>query len=483
MKRMISWSLLTLLLGIFFFYSCTTKDDVPQVDENLSEVTFEFDAQKVFDSKATEFTKDYYTCVGDLTGKLEVLIDLNGKTKLPDPIAVELLPNGKLKTAPQFLLSGDYTVNSVIVTLGGVPIYAGVMPGANFATFIPNTNELMTNKTFTVTNYTKPTINLWVLCAKGENATNFGMPKFELNMVDVTCFDLFFNVCDENGEHQVGEGTIEVYSADGQTKYFTDEFGEGNIGTICFPDYRDISDNDAEKYMIKVTVDNTKSGKQVYTNVVSVNQLKNFKNEGHWNPAMNAIHVVICGTSWCIFCPPVTECAPLGVNGTETFDNYADVDALKNSWPWDIKKDKDIVVDLKSGILPDKYIYVSGEHQGDITWESPFFSYTTGDFVSLQAAVKKISGTDGAGNTGGESFDAWLHVNLIDANNKEITNPEWKVKMQSNTAFTYADYTDIFKDMNIKSGCYKLQIRFDIQSGSKEKFEFKMDNVNVGKPS
>lgn len=300
-----------LLMGTFMFYSCSSKDDGPAIEDNTSLVSFEFDANTlVSNTKAisgSETPDPTTTLCVDGSIPLTVLIKLKGPSGdlvLPE-LSVKSF-NGILKTDPYELPSGDYTVMSVTVFNTSNPsqvIYSGVLDGAPFAKFVPD-GYLMEKQSFKLLKYTKPTVKLYVLCARNYTATDFGMPKFELNRIEVTCFDIFFNVCDDKQEHFVGAGTIGVYNEQGTTLLYSDVFnggtlvnGEqtaGNIATVCFADNMEIRDNTTEKFKIKV-VFNAPFAAYNFEQVISVDNLLKFKTWKNFDTSMNAVHVVLCG--------------------------------------------------------------------------------------------------------------------------------------------------------------------------------------------
>lgn len=501
-------SLLVLFLGAFLYTGCSTNDQ-PDNTAETNTVTFQFDAKKVFDTKALTAIEGYQQCMGNINlSTLAVDISLTGpENKVLTNVPVKLFGQD-LKTDPIELKSGEYTVTNVVVYSGSTPIYAGVIddkdpatPLPLFASFIP-TQELMGNKKFTLQNYTKPTITLFVLCAQKEPATNFGMPKFELNRIEVTCFDIFVNVCDRYGEHVVGEGTVYLMphntTSNGSMPDFSkalykDSFNggtivngqpttAGDIATLCFPNNMELADN-TEVYDLVFHITNALD-QQIFTQTVTVENLLKFRESDLWDETMNAIHVEYCGgVPFCIIpnddCGGNTAvCDPFmpGTSNKEDFQVYADKDALQAAWPWEIKN-----VNLISMIniqgTSDKYVYVKGYQQGEITWKSKDpFKFTKGDKILIDAAIRKLNSDDTPSNPGGASFDAWLKVNLVDENGKKV-GTEWKQKMQSDKDFNLQTFEVIRK--NTGTGCYRLAITLDMQSGKQERFEFKMDNIRV----
>ncbi|MGL4332692.1 MAG: hypothetical protein ACRCZQ_02710 [Bacteroidales bacterium] len=500
---------LILLLGVFSF-SCTTRDEAAQSDETGS-ISFEFDANTLISqTKAVgdSVPVNDYTLCKSTNDPLQVSIELSG---VADPIVLDVKVFGGIyKTDPYELPAGTYTVNKVTVFSGSQVYYSGVYPGGLLSKFVPvpaTGSYLMGQQQFTLLKWTKPTIKLYVLCAKGFNATDFGMPKFEINRIEVTCFDIFVNVCDLNNEHIVGEGTVYLIPfgtplvgsvPDYSKALYKDNFNggtivngqpttEGDIATLCFPDNLQIPDNQ-EKYDLVFVINNS-TGQKIFTQTVTVENLKKFKESDLWDPSMNAIHVEYCGgVPFCIIpnddCGGTTTdgCDPFMPtnSGLENFNSYNTKANLQNAWPWTIKNTALIsVIGLQAtaNVDTDDYVYVKGNQQGEVTWESKKFVFTKGNKITLKASIRKLNGADQPGEPGGNSFDAWLKIQLVDQNGNKV-GTEMKQKMQSKADFSYTNYEFIRK--NIGTGCYKMQITLDMQSGSKERFDFRMDDVRVG---
>ncbi|MGL4779395.1 MAG: hypothetical protein ACRCXN_01000, partial [Bacteroidales bacterium] len=249
------------------------------------------------------------------------------------------------------------------------------------------------------------------------------------------------------------------------------------------PNNMEIADNN-EVYDLVFHISNALE-QQIFTQTVTVENLLKFKESDLWDESMNAIHVEYCGgIPFCIIpnddCGGNTgDCVPFmqGASNKEDFQIYADNAALEAAWPWEIKN-----VNLISMIgiqgTSDKYVYVKGNQQGEITWKSQQFKFTKGDKILIDAAIRKLNSDDTPANPGGASFDAWLKVNLIDENGKKV-GTEWKQKMQSNKDFALQTFEVIRK--NTGTGCYRLAITLDMQSGKQERFEFKMDNIKIVK--
>lgn len=290
---------LTLTMGLFVFNSCTSKDEASQGDEKAS-VSFEFDGNTlVSNTKGIpsdgEVVPDPLACVkNDVPMKVQIVVKNNtslAETTIDMPVTTF---NNKYKTNPYELPAGSYTVMSVIVYNANTPaqiIYSGVKSPSDLALFVPQ-GFLMEEQTFTVEKWTKPVVPVYVLCVKDYNATDFGMPKFEINRIEVSCFDVFFNVCDQYKEHFVGAGRISVLSADGSQVIYSDTFASGDIATICFANNLEIQDKD-ESYQIKVEFDSPYEAYS-FTQVITVTDLLKFQQWTGWSSTMNAVHVILC---------------------------------------------------------------------------------------------------------------------------------------------------------------------------------------------
>ncbi|MGL5893721.1 MAG: hypothetical protein ACRCZM_03800, partial [Bacteroidales bacterium] len=367
--------------AIFAFNACSSKDN-PDVPSSKQEVTFQLDAKTVMETKAA--IAGYAECVADNI-PLKVNIVLSGAENVSITDEVVSLFGDNYKTAPILLKSGEYTVESVTVYNGSSVIYSGVKAPAEFATFIPD-GYLMGQQKFTVTDYTKPTVPLYVLCAKGEPAEKFGMPKFQINRVEVNCFDLFFNVCNPlmGNEHEVGEGVISVYDVKGGNLLYSDEFASGNIATLCFGNDLTKDDND-ESYYIEVVLSNQflVGAPVTLSGSATVEQLLRYKEANNWDVDMNAIHVEYCGqTTFCLFPGLICEVCDTQLN--ENFERYSDINDfyLKSGWMnLNNKEDK-----LMRHPESNQWMLAIGEDR-DFEWKTVKFAYTKGDKISLNAFV------------------------------------------------------------------------------------------------
>lgn len=294
------WALLLLI-----FAACTSEESQKvEVATAGQEITFEFDVNEVLESKSEGEGRCSRARSEYMLAELSIISPTGVMTRT----GLVTLNSNTMKTDPIFFPTGEYTVDNVALIRGSEVLYAGVRPGAPFAQFIPKHPEtgnsyMMGLQTFSVGAYTKPNVGTYLLCTQGEEATSFGMPKFQVNTLEVTCFDLFFNVCDptQNNEHFVGEGTLQIFdrAGDGRQLLHSDTFGSGNIATLCFMDNLTLANN-LESYFIEVEFTNDfipllarKQGK-----TVTVGELLNFKSPaGGWETQMNGVHIIYCPPS------------------------------------------------------------------------------------------------------------------------------------------------------------------------------------------
>ncbi|MGL5732408.1 MAG: hypothetical protein ACRCX5_14970, partial [Bacteroidales bacterium] len=395
MKKNIIWSLLTLLCGTFFFYSCSTKDDVPSVTDETASVTFEFDANTIASDTKGALPSDPVAVPGVTLCNIDnvpmsVDIKLTGPNGVVNITAEQVKVFGdKLKTDPYELPAGEYTVNAVTVYNASTSavIYSGVKSPSTFSPFVPD-GYFMDKQKFTLAKYTKPTVPFYVLCARDYNATDFGMPKFELNRIEVTCFDMFFNVCDKNGEHMVGVGTIKVYDKQNGTLLYSDAFDggtldsngnpttEGNIATLCFAD--DLTkDNATESYYIVVnfTNPNMLNSQHTFAGEATVADLLKFKNSPNWSVSMNALHLIVCddNTPFCLL--PGVICDECNGGLYENFENYSDIKDFYTRSGWTAPTGQGDVLVVAPG---NKYILAVSPADADK--DRAKYIWTTGTF-------------------------------------------------------------------------------------------------------
>ncbi|MGL4411155.1 MAG: hypothetical protein ACRCZM_01720 [Bacteroidales bacterium] len=299
--RSFSLQLLLFLVLSLFISSCVNEDH--QQSEVLGqEVVFEFEANQILNTRAGDQDTECSPARNTLFMAEIGLITPKGRSVRSGLVSVS---GGTIKSEPFFLEIGQYVVDNVTLFDGMLQrvAFSGVRSGGEYAKFIPTHPEegnsyLMGEQTFTVTVYSKPSVSTYLLCANAEEASKFGMPKFEINSVEVGCFDIFFNVCNPNlnNEHFVGSGVITLFDKEGSDRVaiMSDTFGEGDIATLCFADNLTRYDDD-EVYYVEVVFDNSflKQSQRIQGEKLSVAQLKGFKNSnGGWNREMNCVHRV-----------------------------------------------------------------------------------------------------------------------------------------------------------------------------------------------
>ncbi|MGL4994089.1 MAG: hypothetical protein ACRC6R_08235 [Bacteroidales bacterium] len=452
--------------AIFAFNACSSKDST-EVPSSGQEVTFQLDAKTVMETKAAIAG---YTECNDTNIPLQVSIVLSGTEDVVISDEPVNLFGDNYKTAPILLKSGEYTVESVTVYNGTTVIYSGVKAPAEFATFIPD-GYLMGEQKFTVTDYTKPTVPLYVLCAKGEPANKFGMPKFQINRIEVNCFDLFFNVCDptKGNEHEVGTGMISVYDKVDGNLLYSDEFGEGNIATLCFAN--DLTKLDAEEvYYIEVVLNNsflvgtpvTLSGN------ATVEQLLKYKEASNWDEDMNAIHVQYCGqTTFCLL--PGLICDICETQLYEDFERYSDINQFYEKSGWlNLNGGEDMLLRHPED---NQWMLAIGNDR-EFMWKTVKFAYTSGDVVSLDAFVKSYAKE-------WNKWDAVVTLALADEDGNIIEGTMKDIKMSSPCG--HASWTTIPRcgfTPEVESGCYRLYVKVKLAETCIGEYYFGMDNVS-----
>lgn len=523
MRKNVFWSLLTLLLTSFVFYSCSTKEDAPQSEETNA-VTFEFDANMVV-SKTAPASPDYVAVPGyELCKTPNVPMKVSIKlAEVADPIILDVKSfDGVYKTDPYELPANKtYTVSSVIVYNSVIPsqvIYSGVVSPSLLSTFVPGptsgpTSYFMGQQQFTLLPYTKPTVKLYVLCTKDYNATDFGMPKFEINRIEVTCFDIFFNVCDKNREHVVGKGMVEVYDHQGGRLLYSDEFNggtldqhgnptsAGNLATICFGD--DLTkDNATESYYIKITFTNPDmlNPNHVFSGVATVEELLKFKQSPRWDVSMNALHLMVCDEgTFCLLPRVICECSGALY---EDFQTYSDINDFYERSGWTRPAGQNDV--LHQTMFGNKYILAVSpadinKDKETFKWTTSLFKYINGHKIQFNFYYKEImvKNSDVDANVQNECPD---HVKA-----KVI------VKLYSETNQFLGQYSDdvylggsdfprdweLFKTFSfncqVPSQCAKAEISVQLEDGFKwvrrgrhgtdtdfVSYKFGLDNVESG---
>lgn len=499
------------LMGMFALalFSCT-NEELPEVKKDTSEVTFSFDAKKVMDTKAYTAVEGYSFCIDEEIA-LSVNIKLEGSAGEINLDALDLnLYGGNYKTAPYELKTDTYTVMSVLVYKKGTTevVYSGVdgtkTPQPAFAQFIPE-DYWMTKQTFKLDEYTKPTVPLYVLCARGENATNFGMPKFQLNLTEVNCFDMFFNVCDPmlDNEHIVGSGIVELYDIVAGTPetyklLYSDAFGNENLATLCFPDklYSPYEDNTNEFYLLKVTLNHYPTP-VVYIKKISVASLLKFKESTAWSSSMNALHIVYCGGDFCIPFPDV-ECKPdpdpdpdPSCDGLATlydnFNSYKTFNELFTVGPWKSFNgaDKDNASsDTSLGLQTEsnngknkqyaemsfKYEQNTSDVYKEYDFETKTFKFKQGEHIAFEHWLRSVRE---ATSNDKHKFKAIATLQLWSDNGQMVQQKvdEWvtpesdPLTATGNGDWHYVPapkYNDPFPSSLIQDGCYYLKVNVKV---------------------
>lgn len=491
MKKNIIWSLLTFVCSTFFFYACSTKDDVPQTTDETASVTFEFDANTIASETKGNLPTDPVAVPGITLCNtnnvpLSVDIKLTGPTGVVNIIGEAVKEfNGKYKTNPYELPAGTYTVNAVTVYNAptSTVIYSGVKTPSTFAAFVP-AGYFMDQQTFTLAKYTKPTVPFYVLCARDYNATDFGMPKFELNRIEVTCFDMFFNVCDKNGEHMVGVGTIKVYDEENGTLLYQDAFdggvldddgnptSEGNIATLCFAD--DLTkDNATESYYIVVNFTNPDmlNSQNTFAGEATVEDLLKFKDSPNWSVSMNALHLIICddGTPFCLL--PGVICDECNGGLDENFQNYKDINDFYARSGWTAPSGQNEQLALTN---LNKYILAISPADEDkdrayFKWTTKVFKYSPSHNIRFNFFVKRVE-VDGDPvkwhDCNDCSVPAIVKVRLLDANGIELLSRSKNLYLQGDES-DWRLY-EAFKfpcDPVLVSQCAKAELSVSLKDG------------------
>ncbi|MGL5014647.1 MAG: hypothetical protein ACRC6V_10210 [Bacteroidales bacterium] len=490
--------------------SCSSKDEGVNTSVK-QEVTFQLDAKTVMDTKAA--IDGYAECNSDNV-PMQVTIELTGtENKIIEELVT--LYGDSYKTAPVLLKSGEYTVVSVTVHNGSNVIYSGVsgvsVPLPEFAAFIPS-EYLMGVQKFTVTDYTKPTIPLYVLCAQGEPASKFGMPKFQINRIEVNCFDLFFNVCDpeQGNEHIVGSGTIELWTEDGESKLYSDSFGSQNIATLCFADDLTITDNSQEKYRLVVNINPPAPlAAQKTVALVSVESLLKYKDikatstTSGWDDQMNAIHVIICGGNpFCLPIPgvicdgedpdPDPTCDGLA-NLYDNFNVYSSINGLFVDGPWAKfngaslnipSSDTSLGLQLESNNGKNKQYtemsFVAGANDATVRvyeFQTKRFKFSQGQNIAFEhwlRSVRTATANDKHKFIAKATLELWNDFGVLTETKIDwwSTPNDEPLSATGNGDWHYVPapkYKDPFPNDQVPDGCYYLKIKVEIMPTEQKK--------------
>lgn len=490
-----------LLAGFLSFSisSCTSEDQPASVEGQKAQVSFAIVMPEGVQSKAVTAEnplgdtpwKSYTQCMSqfDKDGKpipsnpdFPIVANMNitrsedgtGPANLDVKVNIIKRTNGSYVTDP-ITVDADktYTINSITITddtnLSQV-YFSGVTSGASFAPYVSQTLP----QTFTVAAFTKPIIDVWVLCARGFEPEKFGKPKFDINRVEVSCFPIFIDVCDIYGEDFVASGSIALQKLDKPSKPeiadFTsgkviDNLASGSISYLCFADNLDKADTE-EWYLITVTYkDPNGSGTITHQEIVTLETLKKYKTSPRWNGTYNYLDILICGTNWCLFnCENIpNDCSSKFFEGFEDVNKPADL--VAKGWSGFAGSES-----IVPGGVPSsgKYMLAAGtdnKGQDKYTWTTGKFQYVTGDKISmdLNAFIKfddwdnsntKADDTD-PGHDGGYVTVKVSLLNTTDNNVTEFGTASFKVT-KHNSGTWLQDKPVLVSEKNIPSGCYKM---------------------------
>ncbi|MGL5563143.1 MAG: hypothetical protein ACRDCN_11055 [Tannerellaceae bacterium] len=405
----------------FGLASCSSEDQPAQVGEETAQVSFAIVMPEGIQSKAQTDNplgetpwKDYTQCMSqfDEDGKpipsdpnFPIVANMNitrtgtgtGPAILDVKVNIVKRADGSYVTDPVTVDAGKtYTINTLTITDAtalSTVYFSGVDAGANFAPYVSQTLP----QSFTAAAFTKPIVDVWVLCARGIEPEKFGKPKFHINRVEVSCIPIFIDVCDKYGEDFVAEGSISLQKLDKATEpaiseftgdKVTDNLASGSISYLCFADNLDKADSTEWFLLTVVYKDPNGTGNLTLQEVVSLEALKKYEASPSWNSTYNFLDILICGQTFCIFrCD--TGCNGAFFEGFEDVDNTADL--IAKGWSG-FKGDEAIV----PGGIPSsgKYMLAAGtDNKGNDTyaWTTGEFKYTTGEkiYMDLNAKIKQ----------------------------------------------------------------------------------------------
>lgn len=318
------------LLGLA---SCSNEDQPTQVEEQTAQVSFSMVMPEGVLSKAVDSNlgdtpwKSYTQCMTQfddkgqpipsnpnfpLVANMEMVRTSSGVGPSPLIVKVNIVKrsDGSYVTDPVTVdADKEYTIQNITITdaanLSQV-YFSGVQNTALFAPYVSQTLP----QTFTVPAFTKPIIDVWVLCARGFEPEKFGKPKFDINRVEVSCIPIFVDVCDRVGEDFVAEGVISLQKINKTTSpvaadfanagKVTDNLASGSISYLCFADDLDQADAN-EWFLISITYKNPDTGiNTTVSEIVSLDKMKAYKSLKAWNDTYDFLDVLICG-DFCIF--------------------------------------------------------------------------------------------------------------------------------------------------------------------------------------
>ncbi|MGL5561006.1 MAG: hypothetical protein ACRDCN_00080, partial [Tannerellaceae bacterium] len=488
----------------FSINSCTSEDQPASIKGQTTQVSFAIMMPEGIQSKATTESslgdtpwKSYTQCMSqfDKDGKpipsnpdFPIVANMNitrsedgtGPADLNVKVNIIKRADGSYVTDPITVDAGKtYTINTLTITDDtnlSLVYFSGVASGAAFAPYVSQTLP----QTFNVAAYTKPTIDVWVLCARGFEPEKFGKPKFDINRVEVSCIPIFVDVCDSVGEDFVASGSIALQKLDQATEPAITDFTSGKvidnltsgyISYLCFADNLDKADNE-EWYLITVTYkDPNGDGNITQQEVVTLEALKKYKTSSSWNATYNYLDILICGNTFCLFRCENTpnDCSSKFFEGFEDVNSPADL-AAKG---WSGFSGSESIV---PGGVPTsgKYMLAAGtDNKGDdnYNWITGKFQYVTGDKISMDLnAFIKFDDWDNS-NTKADDKDpghdggyVTVKINLISTTDNSVTEfgtASFKIT-KHNSGTWLQDKPVLVSAKPIPTGCYKMELEITL---------------------
>ncbi|MGL5787826.1 MAG: hypothetical protein ACRCX4_13575 [Bacteroidales bacterium] len=425
------------VLGVFFMlllsFSCSSEEQVPNED-NKSEVAFEL----AFPEQLTKADPAFKTPCYDLAqlqtlanaGNLNLDFTL-GSTNYSVKIKYV---NNKFIADPVSLALGTYAINSFIVkdNLGNT-LYAAPMTGSAMAAYVPAGFTLPFNLVLGQSDlYQKVTKPIWVVCAQHLTPSEFGYVMWDINFMKMLCLPFSVNVCDRNGVHAIGTGTLKIYkdgdftdaafTASGSTLLSTTTFPNGaTLAEFCIPDILSV-DNNKEFYKYEISTTNNGVA-ATYTGTANVATLLNYaaSSGGAWDAAKNYLHFDFCNCNpkWFFECGSEVVC-----NQNAIIDIYSGIGNL-------LSFNSVVQTKLTAGSFVDGFA-------GLITVGSGL-AIPAGTVIRIKAPVKMNTGIKMFANIG------YLQVAL----NTTISSPVYRVNIYSDNFITkYKTLTDQYNLFN-----------------------------------
>lgn len=308
--------LLGIVWGIMYLTSCQSNSSEGTIDR--TEVMFSimtFDAP-VF-SKANENQED--SCISN-----QNLILLAQQNKLSLSITVDhvtyqlrIIYNGqRYVSQPLILGMGSHSIEqATVIDDENNILYSAVGTTSKYAPLVNSTLP----KTIVIGNgpdelplYTKPRVNLDVICVQTRKPKEFGFVKWNVDFTKLYCLPFIVNICDKNGEDFTGRGTIRVENGTFENSLFipfternelgvkpidvTERFPNAEIqyGRFCFADNY-TTPNEKEYYRITLNITTPFPYTVVgYANINELIQYADPQKNNAWDESNNIIHFNFC---------------------------------------------------------------------------------------------------------------------------------------------------------------------------------------------